>query len=141
MGANDAWAALTRGRLRHLEGLGLATRIGRRYRLDPEIETKLRKLQSRRDVIRTMNQRRLEGAREVRQFGEGRVKGVVMKAGFHDEAGATPFMIVKDGDGIEHYARLKLGSRPLAVGEAVMLMPSSSGLARAAALKERGVEL
>lgn len=141
VGANDAWAALTRGRLRHLEGLGLATRIGRRYRLDSEVETKLRKLQSRRDVIRTMNQRRLEGAREVRQFGEGRVKGVVMKAGFHDEAGVAPFMVVKDGDGIEHYARLKVGSRPLAVGEAVMLTPSSDGLARAAALKGRGVQL
>jgi len=141
VGANDAWAALTRGRLRHLEGLGLATRTGRRYRLDPEIETKLRKLQARRDVIRTMNQRRLEGAREVRQFGEGRVKGVVMKAGFHDEVGATPFMVVKDGDGIEHYARLKVGSRPLAMGETVMLTPGSNGLAMAAALKVRGVEL
>ena len=141
VGANDAWAALTRGRLRHLEGLGLATRTGRRYRLDPEIETKLRKLQARRDVIRTMNQRRLEGAREVRQFGERRVKGVVMKAGFHDEVGATPFMVVKDGDGIEHYARLKVGSRPLAMGETVMLTPGSNGLAMAAALKVRGVEL
>lgn len=141
VGASDAWAALTRGRLRHLEGLGLATRIGRRYRLDPEIETKLRKLQSRRDVIRTMNQRRLEGAREVRQVGEGLVKGVVMKAGFHDEAGAAPFIVVKDGDGIEHYARVKAGSQSFAVGEAVMLTPGSNGLAIAAALKGRGVEL
>ena len=30
VGATDAWAALTRGRLRHLERLGLATPIGRR---------------------------------------------------------------------------------------------------------------
>lgn len=141
VGANDAWAALTRGRLRHLEGLGLATRTGRRYRLDPEIETKLRTLQSRRDVIRTMNQRRLEGAREVRLLGEGRVKGVVMKTGFHDEVGATPFMVVKDGDGIEHYARVKAGSQSFAVGEAVMLTPGSNGLAIAAALKGRDVEL
>lgn len=141
VGANDAWAALTRGRLRHLEGLGLATRIGRRYRLDPEIETKLRKLQSRRDVIRTMNQRRLEGAREVRLLGEGRVKGVVMKIGFHDEVGTAPFMVVKDGDGIEHYARVKAGSQSFAVGEAVMLTPGSNGLASAAALKGRGVQL
>ena len=45
VGSTDAWAALTRGRLRHLERLGLATRSGRRYRLDGEMETKLRTLQ------------------------------------------------------------------------------------------------
>ncbi|MBU1540796.1 MAG: DUF3363 domain-containing protein, partial [Alphaproteobacteria bacterium] len=76
VGVNDAWAALTRGRLRHLEGLGLAVRTGPRYRLDEEMETKLRTLQARRDIIRTLNQRRLEGAREVRPLGTERVRGV-----------------------------------------------------------------
>ncbi|WP_141258364.1 DUF3363 domain-containing protein, partial [Brevundimonas diminuta] len=66
VGMTDAWAALTRGRLRHLERLGLATREGRRYRLDGELETRLRTLQIRRDVIRTLNQRRLQGSLDVR---------------------------------------------------------------------------
>ncbi|MEH6665817.1 MAG: type VI secretion protein, partial [Brevundimonas sp.] len=42
VGGSDAWAALTRGRLRHLEGLGLATRRGRRYRLAGDMELRLR---------------------------------------------------------------------------------------------------
>ena len=82
VGSTDAWAALTRGRLRHLERLGLAGRSGRRYRLDGEMETKLRTLQVRRDIIRTLNQRRLEGARDVRVLGREPVRGVVVKTGF-----------------------------------------------------------
>lgn len=42
LGGADAWSALMRGRLRHLEALGLATRAGRRYRLDQDLELKLR---------------------------------------------------------------------------------------------------
>ncbi|MCG2662802.1 DUF3363 domain-containing protein [Brevundimonas sp.] len=141
VGVNDAWAALTRGRLRHLEGLGLAVRTGRRYRLDPEMEMKLRTLQARRDIIRTMNQRRLEGAREVRPLGAERVRGVVVKTGFHDEAGAAPFVVVRDTHGVEHYGRLKVGARSLAVGEAAILTPGPRGLAMAVAVKGRHLEL
>ena len=140
-GASDAWAALTRGRLRHLEGLGLAVRAGRRYRLDPEMEVKLRTLQARRDIIRTMNQRRLEGAREVRVLGVERVTGVVVKTGFHDEAGAAPFVVVRDAQEIEHYGRLKVGPPSLAVGQGVMLKPGSLGGALAVAMKGRHLEL
>jgi len=141
VGATGAWAALSRGRLRHLEGLGLAGRAGRRYRLDPEMEMKLRTLQVRRDIIRTMNQRRLEGAREVRPLGAERVKGVVVKTGFDDEAGAAPWVVVRDAQGVEHYGRLKVGARSLAVGEAAMMMPGPQGLAMAVALKGRHLEL
>ncbi|MBD3820379.1 MAG: relaxase/mobilization nuclease domain-containing protein, partial [Brevundimonas diminuta] len=108
-GGTGAWAALSRGRLRHLEGLGFAARTGQRYRLDPEMEMKLRTLHVRRDIIRTMNQRRLEGAREVRLLGREKVAGVVVKTGFHDEAGAAPWMVVRDAQGVEHYGRLKVG--------------------------------
>lgn len=141
VGGTGAWAALSRGRLRYLEGLGLAVRVGRRYRLAPEMETNLRTLQVRRDIIRTMNQHRLEGAREVRVLGAERVKGVVVKAGFHDEAGAAPFVVVRDAQGIEHYGRLKVGARALTVGEAAMLTPGSQGLAVAVAVKGRHLEL
>ncbi|MCH4269667.1 MAG: DUF3363 domain-containing protein [Brevundimonas sp.] len=141
VGGTGAWAALSRGRLRHLEGLGLAVRTGRRYRLDPEMEMKLRTLQVRRDIIRTMNQRRLEGAREVRVLGAGKVAGVVVKTGFHDEAGAAPWVVVRDAQGVEHYGRLKVGGQVLAVGAAVMLVPGAHGLAVAVKAKEAGLRL
>ena len=141
VGGTGAWAALSRGRLRHLEGLELAVRTGRQYRLDPEMEVKLRTLQVRRDIIRTLNQRRLEGGRDVRPLGAERVQGVVVKAGFHDEAGAAPFVVVRDTHGVEHYGRLKVGSRSLIVGEAAVLSPGPQGLAMAVALKGRNLEL
>ena len=140
-GGVGAWAALSRGRLRHLEGLGLAVRIGRRYRLDPEMEMKLRMLQVRRDIIRTMNQRRLEGAREVKLLGREKVAGVVVKTGFHDEAGATPFVVVRDAEGVEHYGRLKIGGRPLVIGKAVALAPGAQGMAVVLRGKGAGVYL
>lgn len=131
VGTTDAWAALTRGRLRHLERLGLATRQGRRYRLDSQLEPKLRSLQIRRDVIRTLNQRRLEGVREVRVLEAGTVRGRVVASGFHDEAGASPWAMVRDRDGIEHYARLRPGSPSLKSGQLAELRVSRTGLAQA----------
>ena len=139
VGTHDAGAALTRGRLRHLEGLGLAVRSGRRYRLDGEMETRLRTLQVKRDIIRTLNQRRLEGGRDVRSLGAGGVKGTLVKSGFHDEAGAAPWVMVRDHAGVEHYARLKTGSALSAIGRSVTLTPISNGLAQMAA--GRGADL
>lgn len=139
VGTNDAWAALTRGRLRHLERLGLATRVGRRYHLDAEMEPKLRTLQVRRDIIRTMNQRRLEGALDVRPIGRERVRGVVVKTGFHDEAGASPFAVVRDASGVEHYARLRTGSPALTLGKTATLEPLSNGMAQI--MTGRGADL
>lgn len=135
VGANDAWAALTRGRLRHLEGLGLAARTGRRYRLDGEMEKKLRTLQARRDIIRTLNQRRLEGGRDVRPLGAERVRGVVVKTGFHDEAGAAPFVVVRDASGVEYYARVKTGEAAR-MGSRIALEPTANGLAQVVAGRE-----
>lgn len=140
VGVNDAWSALTRGRLRHLEGLGLATREGRRYRLDGELENKLRTLQARRDIIRTMNQRRLEGAREVRPLGKEAVRGSVVRTGFHDEVGASPFAVVRDGKGVEHYARLQTGAVAPMIGKTVTLTPLSNGLAQVVAGRGAGLE-
>jgi type IV secretory pathway VirD2 relaxase len=124
VGRGDAWSALTRGRLRHLERLGLAIRIGDRYRLDLELETKLRALQRRNDVIRTLNQRRLEGARDVRELGAEPVRGEVVRSGFHDELGGAPFVVVRDRAGVEHYAKLALGTPAPEVGQMVDLAPA-----------------
>lgn len=132
-------AALTRGRLRHLETLGLATREGRRYRLADDLETRLRTLQVRRDVIRTLNQRRLEGARDIRVLQAGVVRGRVVRTGFHDEAGASPWAVVRDQDGVEHYARLAAGSPSLKIGATATLTRGETGLAQV--LGGRAVDL
>lgn len=130
VGGTDAWAALSRGRLRHLERLGLAEPTDGRYRLDAQMETKLRTLQIRRDVIRTLNQRRMAGAKSVRQLGAETVRGRVVQAGRHDEVGASPFVVVKDRAGMEHYARLAPGTTTPAVGKAVEILGTDRGVAR-----------
>lgn len=139
VGGTDAWTALSRGRLLHLEGLGLATRQGRRYRLDGELELKLRTLQLRRDVIRTLNQRRLEAGREVRPLERSAVRGRVVKTGFHDEAGTAPWAIIRDDAGQEHYGRLRTGAARLEPGKTIVLAPTGAGLAEV--LQGRGTDL
>lgn len=127
VGWSDAWAALTRGRLRHLERLGLATPVGRRYRLPADLELQLRTLQIRKDVIRTLNQRRLEGARKVQQLGDQKVRGRVVGGGSHDELGGASYVIVRDGRGTEHYARLAFGAVAPKLGAQVDLVPGARG--------------
>ncbi len=127
VGRSDAWAALTRGRLRHLERLGLAAPEGRRYRLTADLEVRLRTLQIRQDVIRTLNQRRLEGARRVQQLGDRKVRGRVVRAGSHDELGGAQYVIVRDDQGTEHYARLAFGRTAPKVGAQVELAPGPKG--------------
>ncbi len=127
VGRDDAWGALTRGRLRHLERLGLAQPLGRRYRLAADLEVRLRTLQMRQDVIRTLNQRRLEGARHIRQLGAEAVRGRVVHAGSHDELGRAQYVIIRDREGIEHYARLAMGRGSAHPGSLVELSPGPKG--------------
>ena len=125
--------------IRHLEALGLAMRQGRRYRLDGDMEIRLRTLQARRDIIRTLNQRRFEGGREITPLGREPVRGKVVKAGFHDEAGAAPFVIVRDRNGLEHYGRLRTGAERLECGRTITLAPMGNGLAQV--VQGRGADL
>jgi type IV secretory pathway VirD2 relaxase len=127
VGARASWAALTRGRLRHLEALGLAVRVGRLYRLDEALELKLRGLQLRQDIIRTMHARRLEGGREVRLMGAERVRGRVVARGFHDELGAVGWVVVQEASGAECYARLAFGASQPTVGKTIDLVNSPRG--------------
>jgi type IV secretory pathway VirD2 relaxase len=127
VGGHGAWAALMRGRLRRLEALGLARRFGARFQLDEDLEAKLRSLQLRRDVIRTLQQRRLEIGRGLQELTTGRVRGRVVGTGAHDEMGAIPWVIVRDGDGGEHYARLRLGQAPPSLGQGIELVAGVRG--------------
>jgi type IV secretory pathway VirD2 relaxase len=127
VGASNAWAALSRGRLRYLERLGLAQRVGARYRLDVDLETKLRSLQLRRDVIWTMQQRRLEAGRDVTELDAPRLKGRVVKSGMHDELGGVTFVMIRDAQGAEHYARLQFGQRTPEPGKIIDLLRTERG--------------
>ena len=109
LGQGGSRAALLRGRLAHLEALGLAKRVRGGAVLDPNLADKLRALSDRRDVIRTLNQRRLEGAARVQEIGSARVSGDVVRAGYHDELGSRGYVFVRDPSGVEHYAQLRLG--------------------------------
>lgn len=128
VGRSGAWSALSRGRLRHLERLGLAERVGSKYRLAEDLESRLRRLQLSKDVIRTFNQRRLEGSKGINELGAERVRGRVVKAGFHDEIGAAAYVVVRDRDDLEHYARLGFGKLPPAVGQEVVLARGVRGV-------------
>ncbi|WP_156467227.1 DUF3363 domain-containing protein [Phenylobacterium sp. CCH12-B4] len=127
VGVNDAWSALTRGRLRRLEALGLAERVGERYRLDAELQPKLRSLQLRQDIIRTLHQRRLDSGREPKVLDDRPVRGRVVARGHHDELGGAAWVIVRDPQGQEHYARLKLGQSAPALGRGIELVPTPRG--------------
>ena len=130
VGGTDAWTALTRGRLSHLERLGLAMRSGRRFRLAPDLEAKLRRLQLSKDVIRTLNQRRLEGARSTEQLAREAVRGRVVKVGYHDELAARPYLVVRAIDGSEHYGRLRVGQSLPRTGTTVTLALDARGFAQ-----------
>lgn len=127
VGGTNAWTALTRGRLRHLERLGLAVPIGRRYRLASDLEPRLRRLQLSKDVIRTLNQRRLEGAQAVDQLGQESVTGRIVKAGFHDELGGSPYVVVRTPTGQEVYGRLGIGRTAPGLGKTVTLQLDPKG--------------
>lgn len=141
VGGRNAWAALTRGRLAHLESLGLAERQGRRFRLADDLEGRLRRLQVSKDVIRTLNERRFETGQAAEVFREGRVAGQVMKAGFHDELGASPFVVLKDAKGVEHYARLAVGTALPSVGAQATLGVDARGMMRVVPGMARGAGL
>lgn len=127
VGVNDAWSALARGRLRRLEALGLAQRVGRQFQLDAELEPRLRSLQLRQDIIRTLQQRRLESGRQPEVLGDQAVRGRLVARGRHGELGGAAWVIVRDGQGQEHYARLRFGQSAPALGRGLELMPTAQG--------------
>lgn len=127
VGVSGAWAALTRGRLRKLEALGLASRSGSRYRLANDLEAQLRSLQLKRDIIRTLHQHRLETGRTARELGSDGVRGRVIGRGAHDELGSAPWVIVRDRAGADHYARLELGQKLPDLGRSLELVAGQRG--------------
>jgi type IV secretory pathway VirD2 relaxase len=127
VGGTDAWSALLRGRLRHLEVLGLATRRGHRFRLHDDLERELRALQLRRDVIRMVHQRLLDMGRQPAELGDAPIKGRIVKAGHFDELGSSSWVMLRDRHGREHFARLRFGQSAPKLGRTVELVPTARG--------------
>jgi len=127
--------ALRAGRLRKLEGLGLAENLGgARWRLAPDMEDRLRRLGERGDIIRTM-QRALGGQGRPRGAAElvvhdlrplsDPVIGRVVGRGLADELRDRHYLIVDGVDGRAHYVDVGpgLAVEPLAEGAIVHLSP------------------
>ena len=122
------------GRLRKLESLGLAERLGRgRWRLDETLEPALRRLGEKRDIIRTM-QRALSAAGIERAHSEQLlfqpgagvgITGRVVARGLSDELADRRYLVVDGIDGRSHYVEVGKGeaSDPLPFGAIIRIRP------------------
>jgi len=120
------------GRLRTLSRLGLAEeQKDGSWKLDQEMETSLRRMGERGDIIRTLN-------RELREAGIHRppqdhalfdpeqgteIVGRVVATGLSDEHRDRRYLIVDGIDGHSHYADIGEDQQTLATGSIVRLSP------------------
>lgn len=135
--------ALRAGRLKKLEALGLAEPLaGGRWRLDQDLEERLRALGERRDIIRTI-QRELTAKGLDRAPADWCVSGLpanglvgrVVARGLSDELSDRHYLIVDGADGRVHY---------IEIGASTAVEPLPSGgiveVTRAAALIHETVQ-
>lgn len=113
---DSAWHAARTGRLRTLERMGLAEEeIPGRWRIDAELEAKLRRMGERGDIIKTMH-RELGEAGLARAAGNyaifdpardgQRVIGRIVGEGFSDELSERRYVVIDGADGRTHYAEI-----------------------------------
>jgi type IV secretory pathway VirD2 relaxase len=126
--------AVRTGRLRKLEALGLAEKLaGGRWRLDDDLEARLRALGERSDIIRTM-QRALTAAGVERAPGEqivfraeagASITGRVIARGLADELRDRHYLVIDGLDGRSHYIDIGKGDgvEPLPPGSIVRVSP------------------
>jgi type IV secretory pathway VirD2 relaxase len=137
-GATDPFRqALRAGRLQKLGRLGLAEELGGgRWRLAEGMETALRQMGERGDIIRTMQRelsaRQLErplADRVIHEPGASfPVVGRVVLRGLSDELQDRHFLIVDGVDGRSHYVGIGKSEavQPLAEGAIVRISPRAS---------------
>jgi len=101
--------------------------MGPRYRLDAGLEPRLRSLQLRQDIIRSLHQRRLDSRREPQMLGDRPVRGKVVARGYHDELGGAGWVIIRDPQDREHFARLRFGQSAPGLGRWIELVPNAQG--------------
>lgn len=115
-GREPAWQTARMGRLRTLERMGLAEESEPgRWRIDAELEPKLRRMGERGDIIKTMH-REMAATGISRAAGDytifdpergiQRLVGRVVGEGFADELTERRYVVIDGADGRTHYAEL-----------------------------------
>lgn len=130
---------LRTARLRTLSGMGLASeqRDGR-WKLDPELETTLREMGRRGDIVRTMNHA-LRVAMQPRAPQDqaiydpdapdaGPVVGRLVASGLADEHADRRFLIIDGVDGHTHYVDIGSGVSDARPGAIVQIEPRQAGV-------------
>lgn len=134
--------ALRAGRLQKLGRLGLAEELGGgRWRFAEGMETALRRIGERGDIIRTM-QRALSARQLDRPLADrvihepgasGPVVGRVVMRGLSDELQDRHYLVVDGVDGRSHYVGIGKGEavEPLAEGAIVRIVPRGAEVRQA----------
>jgi type IV secretory pathway VirD2 relaxase len=115
-GREPAWQTARIGRLRTLERMGLAEESEPGlWRIDPELDPRLRRMGERGDIIKTMH-REMAAAGISRaagdymifdaERGDRRLVGRVVGEGFADELTERRYVVIDGMDGRTHYAEL-----------------------------------
>ncbi|MBB4360645.1 type IV secretory pathway VirD2 relaxase [Bradyrhizobium sp. CIR48] len=115
-GREPAWQTARIGRLRTLERMGLAEESEPgHWRIDPELEPRLRRMGERGDIIKTMH-REMAAAGISRAAGDyaifdpeqgaRRLVGRVVSEGFADELTERRYVVIDGVDGRTHYAEI-----------------------------------
>ena len=113
-GPRDDYLPQKVGRLRHLERLGLADRVGQaQWAIRPEAETVLREIGERGDVIKRIH-RALSGQgidRGVSDYvfaseADGPILGRLVERGHDDELKGSAYAVIDGVDGRTHHIRL-----------------------------------
>ncbi|MHC2313083.1 type IV secretory pathway VirD2 relaxase [Bradyrhizobium diazoefficiens] len=115
-GRGPAWQSARIGRLRTLERMGLAEESEPgRWRIDAELEPKLRRMGERGDIIKTMH-REMAAAGVSRAAGDytifdpkqgnRRLIGRIVGEGFADELTERRYVVIDGVDGRTHYAEI-----------------------------------
>ncbi|MCP3407620.1 relaxase/mobilization nuclease RlxS [Bradyrhizobium sp. CCGB01] len=115
-GREPGWQTARIGRMRTLERMGLAMEAEPgRWRIDSELEPKLRRMGERGDIIKTMH-REMAAAGIARAAGDYaifdpergnlRLVGRVVGDGFADELSERRYVVIDGVDGRTHYAEI-----------------------------------
>jgi hypothetical protein len=123
------YAAMMRGRLAHLQKLGLAS--ADRKSIAPDFRRQLAVMAARGDVVRLFHERLNAGARTINPLQQGSVSGDIVHAGYHDrDLQTSPYAIVRDSQGHEHYSRLSAKDALPKVVAQVTLSKDARGIVR-----------
>jgi hypothetical protein len=123
------YAAMMRGRIAHLQKLELASANGKS--IVPDFRRQLAIMAARGDVVRLFNERLNAGARTISPLQQGSVRGDIVHSGYHDrDLQTSPYAIVRDSLGHEHYSRLSTKDTLPKLGVQVALSKDARGVVR-----------